>query len=261
MWSCFANRLDCPKNRNGNLSLELCIMHACMLVVGSTPPSWHSCKKLVWTGKPGARHCRVCLFSHSFLLKLGSSVPICSSSSPPPSSPAAFCSLQTARRQLLSACLKILHRLLNAAQASSPRPRSMKRHHAGGSTRAGHAPYQAPGQRNQQQQQRQVASPAAMAPAVAAPVTAPAVPPKSAHLTSTTFASLPLSPASQRALHEVLRFENLTEVQNETLPAVSQWGAGCCHPAVFAAREIPRFASTHACPCALCFYRSSTAAE
>ena len=52
--------------------------------------------------------------------------------------------------------------------------------------------------------------------AVAAP------PPGAArHLTSTTFASLPLSPSSQRALAEVLRFTHLTEVQNATLPVVS----------------------------------------
>lgn len=59
-------------------------------------------------------------------------------------------------------------------------------------------------------------------PAVAAP------PPGAArHLTTTTFASLPLSPASQRALAEVLRFTHLTEVQNATLPAVSWAGVVC----------------------------------
>ena len=57
-----------------------------------------------------------------------------------------------------------------------------------------------------------------------AAVAAPA-PGAARHLTSTTFASLPLSPSSQRALAEVLRFTHLTEVQNATLPAVSAWWA------------------------------------
>lgn len=49
---------------------------------------------------------------------------------------------------------------------------------------------------------------------------------RSRYLTNTTFASLPLAPATQRALAEVLRFSHLTEVQEATLPAVS-WGAEC----------------------------------
>lgn len=56
-----------------------------------------------------------------------------------------------------------------------------------------------------------------------AAVAAPA-PGAARHLTSTTFASLPLSPSSQRALAEVLRFTHLTEVQNATLPAVLAGG-------------------------------------
>lgn len=55
--------------------------------------------------------------------------------------------------------------------------------------------------------------------AVAA-LAAPPPPGPTSHLTSTTFASLPLSAASQRSLAEVLRFTHLTEVQNATLPVV-----------------------------------------
>lgn len=54
----------------------------------------------------------------------------------------------------------------------------------------------------------------------AAALAAPPPPGAASHLTSTTFASLPLSAASQRALVEVLRFTHLTEVQDATLPAV-----------------------------------------
>ena len=92
--------------------------------------------------------------------------------------------------------------------------------------RQGHGNYLPPGQLQQQQQsfhhqqqqhQHEAAPPAhhVAAPAAALPPGAPA------HLTSTTFASLPLSPASQRALHEVLGFTNLTQVQDATMPAVS----------------------------------------
>ena len=39
-----------------------------------------------------------------------------------------------------------------------------------------------------------------------------------AHLTSAAFASLKLSAATQRAIHEVLGYETMTAVQEQTLP-------------------------------------------
>lgn len=62
----------------------------------------------------------------------------------------------------------------------------------------------------------------------AAAVLAAPVAKKAAHLADTTFASLPLSPASQRALSETLGFTHLTEVQDATLPAVRWGAAGSC---------------------------------
>ncbi|EFN51650.1 hypothetical protein CHLNCDRAFT_59143 [Chlorella variabilis] len=101
-------------------------------------------------------------------------------------------------------------------------------------TRPGHGHYLPPGQLqqqqpfSQQQQQQQHAEhqvahhppPHHARPAVAA---APATGPTS-HLTTTSFASLPLAAASQRSLTEVLRFEFLTSVQEATLPAVLNGG-------------------------------------
>ena len=43
-----------------------------------------------------------------------------------------------------------------------------------------------------------------------------------AHLTETTFASLPISPLTKRAIAEVLCYETLTKVQAETLPLALQ---------------------------------------
>lgn len=75
---------------------------------------------------------------------------------------------------------------------------------------------------HEQHEQQQHNQPRLAQAATAAALTAPA--PKLAHLTNTTFASLPLSPSSQRALHEVLGFTHLTEVQDATLPSVLAGG-------------------------------------
>lgn len=96
----------------------------------------------------------------------------------------------------------------------------------------GHGPYLAPQQLQQaqptfhgQQQQHMHAHPAPPHHGGHGGQHAAPQPTATRHLTATTFASLPLSPASQKALHEVLGFTHLTEVQNATLPAVS-WRVG-----------------------------------
>ena len=43
-----------------------------------------------------------------------------------------------------------------------------------------------------------------------------------AHLTETTFASLPISALTKRAIAEVMRYQTLTKVQAETLPLALQ---------------------------------------
>ena len=100
-----------------------------------------------------------------------------------------------------------------------------ERRSAGQAARPGHAPYQAGNGRTvtHHGQHQQPAAVAGRAPAPAAAPLAQA-PRTTAHLSSTTFASLPLAPASQRALQEVLGFSNLTEVQDATLPVVLAGG-------------------------------------
>lgn len=105
-----------------------------------------------------------------------------------------------------------------------PRPQQQQQ------VRHGHAPYLPPSQLQQNhpthhgaQQQHQYPHVPHHAPHHHAPPPA-ALPGPARHLTTTTFASLPLSPASQKALGEVLGFTHLTEVQNATLPAVLAGG-------------------------------------